>query len=62
MRMDNIRPILNPMVFVKDENDPAFRAHIVRRAQEAADPRNRLPLSELRERLAKYQRNTTINA
>jgi hypothetical protein len=45
--------ILNPNVFVKDENDPAFRAHIARRAKEAADPKNRLPLSELKKHLAK---------
>jgi hypothetical protein len=48
-----IQPILNPDVFVKDENDPAFRAHIARRAKEAASSKNRLPLSELKKHLAK---------
>jgi hypothetical protein len=48
--------LLNPMVFVKDENDPEFVAHILRRAQEAAKPENRLPLSDLKKRLAKFQR------
>jgi len=52
--------LLNPMVFVKDENDPTFREHILRRAQEAANPKNRLSVSELKKRLAKYQR--VINA
>lgn len=50
--------ILNPNVFVKDERDPAFQAHIARRAKEAADPRNRLPLSELKKRLAKHNSKT----
>jgi hypothetical protein len=34
-----------------DENSPEFRAHIARRAQEATDPKNRLPLSELKKQL-----------
>jgi len=53
---------LNPMVFVKDENDPAFRAHLIQRAQKAADPDNRLPLSALKERLAKYQKQAALDA
>ena len=55
------RPTLNPMVFVRDETTPEFRAHIARRAQEATDPKNRLPLSELKKNLAKYQRKS-VNA
>jgi len=47
------QPRLNPMVFVKDENSSEFRAHILRRAKEAANPKNRLPLSELKKRLTK---------
>lgn len=46
-------PRLNPMVFVKDENSSEFRDHILRRAKEAANPKNRLPLSELKKRLTK---------
>jgi hypothetical protein len=49
------------MVFVRDETTPEFRAHIARRAQEATDPKNRLPLSELKKNLAKYQRKS-VNA
>lgn len=49
---------LNPIVFVKDENSLEFRAHIVRRAKEAADPKNRLPISDLKKRLARYNGNT----
>jgi|GEM_PF-4230914 len=49
-------PTLNPMVFVKNENSPEFRAHILRRVKEAADSTNRLPLSELKKRLAKHKR------
>jgi hypothetical protein len=60
--MNKEKLILDPMVFVRDENDPAFRAHIIRRAQEAADPKNRLPLTALKDRLAKYQQQVTINA
>lgn len=52
------RPALNPMVFVKDENSPEFRAHIVHRAKEAANPKNRLPISDLKKRLARYNGNT----
>lgn len=52
---------LNPNVFVKDEDAPAFRAHISRRVKEAADPKNRLPLSELKKHLAK-RISKTINA
>jgi hypothetical protein len=48
---------LNPMLFVKDENSPEFRAYIVRRAKEAADPKNRLPISDLKKRLARYNGN-----
>lgn len=51
-------PTLNPMVFVKDENSSEFRAHILRRSKEAADPKNRLPLSELKKRLAKHGGNS----
>jgi len=46
------------MVFVKDENSLEIRAHIVRRAKEAADPKNRLPISDLKKRLARYSGNT----
>jgi hypothetical protein len=53
-----VQPILNPLVFVKDENSPEFRAHIVRRAKEAANPKNRLPISDLKKRLARYNGNT----
>jgi hypothetical protein len=53
-----VEPILNPLVFVKDENSPEFRAHIVRRAKEAANPKNRLPISDLKKRLARYNGNT----
>ena len=53
--------ILNPNVFVKNENDPAFRAHILRRAKEAEDPKNRLPLSELKKHLAKHN-SKIVNA
>jgi hypothetical protein len=53
-----VQPILNPLVFVKDENSPEFRAHIVRRAKEAANPQNRLPISDLKKRLARYNGNT----
>ena len=60
--MNELKSILNPMVFVKDENDPAFRAHIIQRAKEASDPKNRLPVSELKNRLAKYREKSTINA
>ncbi|MFT8357909.1 hypothetical protein [Bifidobacterium aquikefiri] len=49
-------PTLNPMVFVKDENDPKFQTHLERRAKIADDPKNRLPLSKLKKRLAKFQR------
>jgi hypothetical protein len=56
-----VSPILNPNVFVKDENDPAFQAHIIRCAKEANDPNNRLPLSELKKRLAKHS-SKIINA
>ncbi len=52
------QPTLNPMVFVKDENSPEFRAHIAQRAKEAADPKNRLPISDLKKRLARYNGNT----
>jgi hypothetical protein len=45
------------MVFVKNENSPEFHAHILRRAKEAADPKNRLSLSELKKRLAKHNGN-----
>lgn len=37
----NIKPTLNTIVFVKDENDPALRSYTIRRAQEAVDPKNR---------------------
>jgi hypothetical protein len=60
--MNEEKLILDPMVFVKDENDPAFRAHMIHRAQEAADPKNRLPLSALKGRLAKYQSRATASA
>jgi hypothetical protein len=50
------------MVFVRDENDPKFRAHMIRRAQEATDQKNRLPLSELKNRLEKYQKHPTLHA
>jgi hypothetical protein len=36
-----LQSTLNPMVFVKDENDPVFRAYVVRRAKKAIDPKNR---------------------
>lgn len=52
------QPKLNPMVFVKDENSTEFRAHIARRVQEAADPQNRLPLSELKKHLARRKQNS----
>ena len=52
------QPILNPMVFVTDENDPKFRAHIARRAKEASDPKKRLPLGALKKRLAKYSKKS----
>jgi 5'-3' exonuclease len=52
------QPTLNPMLFVKDEKSPEFRAHIIRRAKEAADPKNRLPISDLKKRLARYNGNT----
>jgi hypothetical protein len=45
---------LNPMVFVRDENSSEFRAHIARRAKEAANPKNRLPISDLKKRLARH--------
>jgi len=53
--------ILNPSIFVRDENDPKFRAHILQRAEEAKSSKNRLPLSELKKRLSKYRRNP-VNA
>lgn len=49
-----MKPILNPMVFVKDENSAEFRAHIALRAKEADNPKNRLPLSDLKKRLARH--------
>ncbi len=52
---------LNPMVFVRDESAPEFRAHIARRAKEAANPEHRLPLSELKKKLAKHTRKP-VNA
>jgi hypothetical protein len=54
--MDKVQQTLNPVVFIKDENDPAFRTHMIQRAEEAMDSRNRLPLSELKRMLSKYQR------
>jgi hypothetical protein len=54
--MKKAQTLLNPMVFVRDENDPEFKAHILRRAEEAKDPKNRLPLVELKKQLAKYRR------
>ncbi|MHB1865208.1 MAG: hypothetical protein ACYCPS_03545 [Candidatus Saccharimonadales bacterium] len=45
---------LNPMVFVRDENNPAFRAHVIRRSKEVNDPKNRLQLSELKKRLERH--------
>lgn len=47
---------LNPMVFVKDENDPEFRAHLLRRLKEAEDPKNRnkhMSIDQVKERLMK---------
>jgi hypothetical protein len=58
------QPILNPMVFVKDENSPEFRAHMIRRAQEATDPKNRsknLSVAEAREHLARYRKNSVAH-
>jgi hypothetical protein len=52
------QPKLNPMVFVRDENSSEFRAHIARRAKEASDPKNRLPISDLKKRLAQHNANT----
>ena len=59
-----LRPTLNPMVFVKDENDPAFRAHIISRAKEAVDPKNRsknLSVTEAKALLAKHHRKLIVN-
>lgn len=50
------KSILNPLVFVKDENDPAFRTHILRRLKEAEQPDNRLPIDLLKKRLARFSR------
>ncbi|HSW99445.1 MAG TPA: hypothetical protein VLH38_00230 [Patescibacteria group bacterium] len=50
---------LNPMVFVRDEKSPEFRTYIIRRAKEAAEPKNRLPISDLKKRLARYNGNAT---
>ncbi len=55
---------LNPMVFVKDENDPAFRAHIIRRAKEAVDPKNRsknLSVTEAKALIAKRHRKLILH-
>jgi hypothetical protein len=56
-----MQSVLNPMVFVKDENSPEFRAHIAQRAKEVADPKNRLPISDLKKRLARHN-GSTANA
>lgn len=47
------KSIMSKNTYVQDENDPVFREHILRRAAEAENPHNRLPLSELKKRLAK---------
>jgi hypothetical protein len=52
---------LNPMVFVKDENDPLFRAYIIKRAKEATDPKNRnknLSVVEAKARIIGYRKNS----
>jgi hypothetical protein len=54
------RPILNPMVFVKDENDPVFRAYMIKRAKEATDPKNRnknLSVAEAKARITEYRKS-----
>jgi hypothetical protein len=48
----------NDLVFVKDENAQDFREHILRRAEEAKKSENRLSLSVLKKRLAKYKQTT----
>jgi hypothetical protein len=58
--MKEITPTKNNLVFVKDENTQAFREHILQRAEEAKKSENRLPLSALKKRLAKY--NQKIHA
>ncbi|MCI1664205.1 hypothetical protein [Bifidobacterium crudilactis] len=39
---------------MKDEDDPEFRARILQRAEDALKPENRLPLTELKKRLLKF--------
>ena len=59
-----VKPTLNPMVFVKDENNPAFRAYLISRAQEAIDPKNRsknLSVTEAKELLTKRRRRLALN-
>jgi hypothetical protein len=49
------------MVFVKDENDPVFRAYIIKRAKEATDPKNRnknLSVVEAKARIIGYRKNS----
>jgi hypothetical protein len=46
--------LLDSRVFVKDEDDPEFRARILQRAEDALKPENRLPLTELKKRLLKF--------
>lgn len=48
--------LLDSRVFVKDENDPEFRERMLRRAENALKPENRLPLVELKKRLMKFQK------
>jgi len=60
--MKKSRPVLlnlNPNIFVRDENNPEFRAHLMKRAEEAKNKSNQLPLEELKKRLSKYHKATT---
>lgn len=54
--MTNRLQLLDSRIFVKDENDPEFRARMVQRAEDALKPENRLPLSELKRRLLQFQK------
>jgi hypothetical protein len=49
--MSKDESLLNPMVFVKDENDPKFVAHIERRVKKALSGRGVLSKSEFIKRL-----------
>lgn len=51
--------MLNPTVFVTDEKDPVFRAHILKRLEAANDPKRLIPADELKKRLAKRRKQLT---